>query len=212
MIDLKKIPHGGIWIPSSKKGSKWLVVALHGSGGSAANFQGLETIFNLPKMNFLYLNGPIREYSNYRWYTDAPESRQHALNYLASIFDLIIQSGYSPSQIFLIGFSQGAALTFEFGLRYTHLLAGYVAISGRIEDLPALLNQMQPQITTRGNWMVTHGTKDYNLSVDVMRNQVQVLQKAGLAINYREYPKTHEFDNQQELPDISRWISKVAHF
>lgn len=211
MIDMKKIPHGGIWIPSSKKGSKWLVVALHGSGGSAANFQGMEAIFNLPELNYLYLNGPIREYSNHRWYTDSPVSRQNALSYLASIFDLLIQSGYSPSQTILIGFSQGAALSLEFGLRYAHVLAGCVAISGRVEDLPALLNQMRPQNAMRGKWLVTHGTKDYNLSIDVMRDQVRQLQGAGLSIDYREYPKIHEFDSSRELPDIAKWISKITH-
>ena len=211
MFNINAIPHGGIWIPAKKNNSKWVLVALHGSGGSSANFQGLEAVFNLPELNYLYLNGPIKEYSNHRWYTETPQSRRMALNYLVTVFDQLVQAGYLPSRIFLVGFSQGAALTFEFGLRYPHLLAGYIAISGRIEDLPALVNQMNAQIAQRGRWLVTHGTKDYNLSVGVMRDQMQRLQNAGVKIDYREYPKIHEFDHQQELPDISKWISQVIN-
>lgn len=211
MFDISKIANGGKWIPSVEQGSKWVLVALHGSGGSAENFSGLETIFNIPKLNYLYLNGPMREYANYRWYGDSAESRLRALKYLAPIFDQLIKSGYPPSKIFLMGFSQGAALVFEFGLRYPHLLAGYIAISGRIEDLPSLLHQKKASIAQKGRWLVTHGTKDYNLSVAVMHDQVEKLKKAGLRIDYREYPKIHEFDNRKELPEICSWILQVIN-
>ncbi len=210
MFDIKKVPNGGAWIPSVKKGSKWVLVALHGSGGSSENFSGLETIFDLPELNYLFLNGPMREYANFRWYGESAESRQRALMYLAPVIDQLINAGYPASRILLMGFSQGAALVFEFGLRYPHLLAGYIAISGRIEDLPALINQKRAVIAERGRWLVTHGTKDYNLSVDVMHDQVEKLKAAGLRIDYREYPKIHEFDHRKELPEIRQWISQIT--
>lgn len=210
MFDVKKVPNGGIWIPSTKKDSKWVLVALHGSGGSSENYRGLEAIFNLPQLNYLFLNGPIREYANFRWYGDSAESRQRALEYLAVVFDQLMSAGFLASKIFLMGFSQGAALVFEFGLRYAHLFAGYIAISGRIEDLPALLHQKRAHIAEKGRWLVTHGSKDYHLSVIVMRDQVEKLKNAGLHIDYREYPKIHEFDHRKELPEICQWISHLA--
>jgi phospholipase/carboxylesterase len=211
MFDLNKIPNGGLWLPAEKKGSKWVLVALHGSGGSAANFKGLEEIFKLPEINYLYLNGPIREYTHFRWYVETAESRNHALNYLVSVIGYLIKEGYPPHRIFLLGFSQGAALTFEFGARCQTPLAGYIAMSGRIEDLPALIHQKNLVAAKRGRWLVTHGTKDFNLSVDIMRDQVEKLRRAGLRIEYREYPKIHEFDAVAELPDVRKWISKIVH-
>ncbi len=211
MFDIKKIPNGGVWIPSSEERGNWVIIAMHGSGGSGSDFQGLENILQFPEMNYLYLNGPILEYSNFRWYTEAEGSRQTALNYIEYAINQLIESGFSREKIFLIGFSQGGALVFEFGLRYPYLLAGYIAISGRIENLPALISQKNPLITQKGRWLVTHGKKDYNLSVDVIRMQVKKLQDAGLKIDFREYDKIHEFDRQKEMPEIRSWISKIIH-
>lgn len=208
MVDLGKFPTGGMWIPARVKNSDWLLVALHGSNGSCRDFQGLEDIFNIPKLNYLYLNGPIRSYSNYRWYSSSESSRQNAYAILQLEFDYFARKGYLPKHTFILGFSQGAALAFEFGVRYKHLLAGYIAISGRIEDLPGLLNQGNPIIIRRGQWLVTHGTKDYNLSVDIIRKQTEQLRNAGFHIDYQEYEKKHEFEALCELPYIRSWILK----
>ena len=106
----------------------------------------------------------------------------------------------------MVGFSQGAVLTFEFGARYRNLFAGYIALSGRVEDLPGLLNEGNPSIIRRGEWLVTHGTRDYNLSVDIIRQQVEQLRSAGFHIDYKEYDKIHEFDAREELPYLREWI------
>ena len=47
MIELEKLPTGGLWIPAEDTTSKWLVIALHGSGGSSKDFVGLEDIFKI---------------------------------------------------------------------------------------------------------------------------------------------------------------------
>ena len=206
MVELDKIPNGGLFLPA-KKSSDWLLVALHGSGGSARDFAGLDEIFGLEELNYLFLNGPIRDFSNYRWYSDTI-SRYDAISYLKSIFDYLSKSGYLPDHIFLLGFSQGADLVFEFGVEYSHILAGYIAISGRIEDIAALLNQGRPEFIQKSDWLVTHGTKDFNLSIDIMRSQVDKLKKAGFHIDFQEYDKIHEFDAKNELPYIKEWIKK----
>lgn len=210
MFDLKKIPAGGIWIPSAAKGSDWLVVALHGSEGSAKDFEGLEKIFNVPAFNYLYLNGPIRSYGNFRWYS-TPEGVLQAVAYLNNVFKYLFRAGYAPRRTFLLGFSQGGALVFEFGARYPLSFAGYVSVSGRIEGLPALLNQAKPGVVQKGKWLVTHGTRDFNLSVDLARAQVAKLSQAGFAIDYQEYDKIHEFDGTRELPYIRDWVKNIYH-
>lgn len=204
MIDLKKIPNGGIWIPS-KKSSNWLLITLHGSGGSSKDFSGLDEIFQIPELNYLYLNGPIKDYGGFRWYSD-PSLRSDAYNTIQQALEYANAVGFPYKQIFLMGFSQGAALSIEFGASYLHLLAGYIGISGRIENLPGLISFANPEIKREGRWLITHGSRDYNLSVDIMRSQVEQLKHAGWSIEYREYDKIHEFDSKNELPDIAKWI------
>lgn len=210
MIELEKFPTGGLWIPAEDSSSKWLVIALHGSGGSSQDFAGLEDVFKIPSLNYLYLNGPIRAYSGYRWYSDLG-ARQDAYNTIQYALDYAANQGYPHQKTFLIGFSQGAALAIEFGARYPHLLAGYIGISGRIENLPGIFSQGNPNIIQKGKWLITHGTKDYNLSIDIIRQQVEQLREGGFHIDYREYDKIHEFDAKNELPDIRNWIRSRMH-
>ena len=205
MIELDKLPNGGVWIPAEDDSSDWLLVALHGSGGSSQDFVGLEDIFKISSLNYLYLNGPIRAYSGFQWYS-GPGARGDAYSTIQYVLDYAAQQGYPHQKTFLLGFSQGAALAVEFGARYPHLLAGYIGISGRIENLPGIFSQGNPSIIQRGKGLITHGTRDYNLSVDIIRRQVEQLREGGFQIDYREYDKIHEFDAKCELPDIRSWI------
>ncbi len=208
MIDLKNLPHGGLWIPAKHNASDWLLVALHGSGGSCQDFSGLEDIFNISDLNYLYLNGPIKAYSGFRWYSDlGPRSDAYAVIQYA--LEHASKQGYPAKHTFLLGFSQGASLAIECGARYPRLLAGYIGISGRIENLPGLLSQSDAAIIHRGKWLITHGTKDYNLSIEIIRQQVEQMRQAGFHVDYREYEKIHEFDAKNELPDIRNWI--ISH-
>lgn len=201
----KQLSNGGVWIPAKNRGSQWLLIALHGSRGSGKDFQGLEEIFQLPELNYLFVNGPINFYSSYSWYEDT-SSRYQAYNYLTNTLDLCQQAGYPPEKIFLLGFSQGAALTFEFGVRYQKLLAGYIAISGRIEELSSLINEGNQEIIRQAKWLVTHGREDYNLSLDIIQEQVKQLRESGFQIDFHEYDKIHEMDATKELPEIRDWI------
>jgi len=205
MIDLTQFPSGGIWIPSKQKQAQWLLVALHGSGGSSSDFVGLETILNISDLNYLYLNGPIRDYTGYRWYSDM-SSRQDAYAMIQGALNATAMQKYPSSHTFLMGFSQGAALAIECGARYPHLLAGYIGISGRIENVPGLLSQGYSDIIQKGRWLMTHGRKDLNLSIEIIRQQIAQLKKSGFPIELWEYDKVHEFDNSKELPDIRKWI------
>lgn len=205
MIDIRNFRNGGLWIPAKEKGSNWLLVALHGSGGSCQDFSGLEDIFNIPNLNYLFLNGPIRDYAGFRWYSDLGP-REGAYQAVHFALDLADKSGYPSHRTYLLGFSQGASLAIESGARYRNPLAGYIAISGRIENLPGLLSKVNPAVIQKGKWLVTHGVRDYNLSVEIIRGQVEEIRKAGFHVDYREYDKIHEFDAKDELPDIRNWI------
>lgn len=203
MIEIQKLPLTGIYIakPANHLQSDYLLIAIHGSNGSGHDFDGLENYINHSSLSYLFLNGPIHSFSNYCWYIDH-QTRDRAKQLLIETLQSLEQQGYSPDHIFLLGFSQGADLVFEVGTSYAKTLAGYIAISGRIEEILPVLNG----INHKGDWLVTHGTKDQTLSIEVMRNQIEQMRNSGIRIEYLEYDKGHEFESTQELPYIGSWI------
>ena len=119
--------------------------------------------------------------------------------------------GYPPEHTFLLGFSQGAALTYDFAFQNETNLAGYIAISGRIENLNDLQALVNKKDVKKLKFLVTHGSQDYNLSYAIAKDQVNALNEMGLDIDFRQYEKAHEFDNLKELPEIARWISQAIN-
>lgn len=201
----KELPNGALFLPAKNRGSDSLLIALHGSGGSFRDFEGLEKYIGIADLNYLYLNGPIASYSNFSWY-DSSRSRYAAYDFLEKAFASAEREGYPPEKTLLLGFSQGAALTVEFGVRYRKLLAGYIAISGRVEEVISIRNEGNREVIERGRWLITHGSRDYNLSLGVIKEQVALLQEMGMQIDFREYDKIHEIDPDRELVEIREWI------
>ncbi|HLQ78448.1 MAG TPA: serine esterase, partial [Terriglobia bacterium] len=73
-------------------------------------------------------------------------------------------------------------------------------------DPEALVRDLNPDVN-RGDWLVTHGTRDELIPAVKTRSQMKTLQDGGFRIDYREYPKAHTIDPERELPDIRNWIS-----
>ena len=97
-------------------------------------------------------------------------------------------------------------MVFEFGARYPELFAGYVCMSGRIENIPALIQTAHPPTIEHAQWLVTHGSEDRHLDPITTKEQLRTLGRVGFKITFREYPKGHTFDFHSELPFVRKWI------
>jgi len=203
-----KLPLTHIWLPATNR-SQQLMVVLHGLGDSARGFLWLQDALEIDSIDYLLLNAPEPYYSGYRWYDigeDPLTGIVRSRNILSEVFAALSREGYSPDKTFLLGFSQGCLMTLEFGARHADRLAAYVGISGYSINPEELLRDLNPKVN-HGDWLITHGTEDEILPVEVTRSQIQVLRNGGFKIDYREYLKTHTLDLDRELPDIRSWIA-----
>ena len=69
------------------------------------------------------------------------------------------KSGYSPSKIFLIGFSQGACLAIDFALRLQFSIGGIVAIAGFIKFKERFLSEASNE-SDDTPILLMHGNQD----------------------------------------------------
>lgn len=188
---------------------RYILIAMHGRGGSMHDFESLEEEWQIPGLCYLYLNGPDPFYSGRSWYDLPPNPLPGILrsrNLLAMVIEQLDKVGFPPSRCFLLGFSQGSLMTFEFGARYPQLLAGYIGISGHVYDVDRLAEEAIPRIRSQGHWLATHGTHDNMLSIEIARAQMTHLKKNGFPMEFREYDKGHTFDFKEEMLYIGQWI------
>ena len=131
--------------PKSGGAPQQAVVLLHGYGSDGSDLIGLAPYFQavLPDALFVSPNAPDACPGNpfgFQWFaldydSDRVANRQHGLPLARPVLvdflnDLWAQTGLTPEQTILAGFSQGAMLALHVGLSLERPLLGIIAFSG----------------------------------------------------------------------------------
>jgi phospholipase/carboxylesterase len=193
---------------AAKVPSGFLMVVLHGRGDSAKGFEWLPEQLALSQLNYLFLNAPEKYYDGFSWYDFPPNQLNGVLSSRKLLDDTlqeIVEAGYLPENIFFLGFSQGCLMSLEWGLRQQRAFRGIIGISGYILDEKLLLADCAKEKMTK-RIVVTHGSHDEVLPLARTSEQIEFLQKAGLEIDFRIYPKGHTILPQPELAEIKNFI------
>ena len=195
-----------IFIPA-KVPSKKLMIILHGRGDSSEGFRGFPPYLDIDDMNYILLDAPFEYYTGFSWYPLPPNQLpgiEHSSIVLTKVLDALFEKDFNAEESFLLGFSQGSLLTFEFGARYHKVLAGYIGISGYIYDVPKLLEDMNEKVK-ESRWLCTHGTFDDVLPYESSVEQIELLQDGGFDIEFKSYEKDHSI-TVNELAMIAAWV------
>ncbi len=126
------------------------------------------------------------------------------------IDELIETYGLDSQQIYLMGFSQGAAMIFSLAFTIPSRIAGIVTINGRLTS--RIINQMYEQnlVDSRGleglPTFVAFGVNDPIVSIVDGRGTRAHLQKLKVTLDYREDPIGHEL-NSIVIEDSAAWLS-----
>jgi len=116
-------------------------------------------------------------------------------------------NGFPTEQTILGGFSQGCLMSIEVGLRYPHLLAGILGISGYVCDPNLLLDELS-SVAKQQKLLVTHGIMDPIIPFAGVRQQIHQLKAAGINVEWHEFVKAHNIAGEQELRIIRDFIQK----
>jgi phospholipase/carboxylesterase len=195
-------------IPAVERGSRHLMVMLHGLGDSIEGYRWLPEAMRLPWLNYLLVNAPDDYYGGFSWYDITGNSAPGVLRSRQLLFDLLDDlrtRGYSTEQTTLGGFSQGCLMAIDVALRYPHRLAGVVGISGYVFEPNKVVQELTP-VALEQRFLVTHGTFDPVVPFEKTRPQVAKLQAAGLRIDWREFAKPHTIAGEEELGVIRKFV------
>ena len=173
-----------------------LIFMLHGYGDSAENFINIAKPLDQPdiKANFFALNAPsiIPNYSLGRQWFDLNPNGIYIAN--AGYNEIkIVQSDIlrankmientiktlkdryklTYKDCFLLGFSQGGMMTFEFGNYFKSILGGLAILSGRIMSEDNITNESLLKTPI----FISHGDRDEVLSIKVYEQACNFLDK-----------------------------------
>ncbi len=190
-----------------------LLVGLHGWGDKHENFIRMWRGFE--KDQFIYA-APQAPYPfgdpgevGYSWTCMTPEgegdfqkSAIMTIDYVASVVEYLKQR-YSVSEVYLMGFSQGATFTYLVGLNHPKLFSAIFPIGGWLEKDAVsddLLNGAK-SLKVR----ILHGLKDDRVPHDAAVNALDVLTTYGYDVSLFDYDEAHTI-TLDCLRAIEKWM------
>lgn len=187
-----------------------LLVLLHGRGANEYDLLPLAQDLD-PRCMVISARAPLMRSGGYHWYDlegiGVPEPTTYAAGLAAlSTFltKMVREHPVDPTQVYLLGFSQGAMMSGSVLLTDGDRLAGAMLLSGYLPTAEQLAPNLQ---SVRGKPVFWgHGVADPVLAVSFGRAARDVLQGAGAVLTYREYPMAHQI-SERELADVSRWLT-----
>ena len=175
-----------------------LVLLMHGRGADANDLADIAPALDGPSgYRFLLPNAPRPWEASpgmtfgYTWFDGWPPSRESISESRRLVLDFLEKATKRfptpPGKVILSGFSQGALMALDAGLRTETPIAGIVAMSGGLyeDNLPDLAAKRDLPI------LIAHGTADDVIPLPAARRTRQVLERAGLHPEYGEFPMGH---------------------
>ena len=107
------------------------------------------------------------------------------------------------SQLFLLGFSQGAILSMTLGLALGDRIKGIVALSGYIPGFVKEEYDIKP--VNQVSLFISHGEFDQVLPFEWGKANNEYFKELGSDVTFKTYPEGHTV-SQQNYEDFTKWL------
>jgi len=197
--------------------SRPLVIFLHGYGSNEADLIGMK--FQLPaQYNYLSVQAPLSlGEGRYQWFRKKGEGAYNGETDDLKVSgeklrDFVAQAAKkyhtTPDKVYLIGFSQGAMMTYEVGLRPPAAVGGIAALSGRL--LPVLKTELKAeQQPLPLSIFIGHGTADDRVPYHDGTEAKAMLEKLDYTPQFHAYPGVGHSISAAELRDLNGWLQQL---
>ena len=193
-----------------------LLIMLHGYGSNEKDLISLASM--LPdNLRIVSARAPqMLAPEMYAWFplefvpngiiADEAAANDARVQFIGFVHDVLETYKPAGNKAFLMGFSQGAVMSYMTAFTAPQLLHGVVACSGRLPE------KTLPTENSDASWcqlpfLVMHGTYDDVISIDKGREAQRWLQERARDVTYREYPMAHQIC-EDEIALIDSWLKQ----
>ena len=149
---------------------------------------------------FSWLLQPPDEWPDLAAFTPAVEALTRFLRALPSLYNA------DPERIYLLGFSQGAAVAFAAALMTPKLVRGVAGLVGFAPEVPP------EQVAGKLDGMpifIAAGAQDPTVPYDRAEHAAELLRRAGADVEFHEYAAGHKLP-AEGIKDLRAWFNARA--
>ena len=201
--------------PGNGQPDQPLVIFLHGYGSNEADLFGLKD--DLPEgYTYLSAQAPMQiSQDGYQWFTpnrEAPEYdglggdvNSSEARITAFIKAAVAKYHTRADLVTLVGFSQGAIMSYQVALHDPQSIGAMAALSGKV--LPPLRAKLKadPQYA-KVRFFIGHGTADNVLPVASATQADESLRAIGISPQIHLYPGLRHSISEAEVSDLRAWL------
>ena len=203
-----------VYFPERTSDNYSTIVAMHGRGTDEYDLiplvesLGFDVLLIAPRAPRIFQVG-----AGYAWYDFSEEGVPDPRSFRESVkllqeFLLQVRRGYpiDPEGPILLGFSQGAVMSYAAGLLDPTHIRGIVALSGYVpnrSNLPIKWDDLKGLPV-----FASHGLYDELIPVELGRGSAELLQNAGANVTFKEYRMGHQVTDDV-LRELTIWMREV---
>ena len=189
-----------------------LLILIHGYGSNEMDLFSFAE--ELPDaLHIVSVRAPLElGYNSFAWYSinfDADQNKfsdleeaKTSLSKISNFIDeIIVSKNINSDKVFLLGFSQGAILSYGLSLN-TNKAQHVVALSGYLNEDLLDANFIN---NTPADYFISHGSVDQVIPVEWARKAPVYLNEKSIQNNYQEYPVGHGV-HPNNFYDLKSWI------
>ena len=203
--------------PALKNSKTPVLILMHGYGSNEADLFDLSKVLD-PRFIVFSLRAPRVANSGFAWYgleflpnqqfkydyREAKESREKVLSFISNACKVY---GVDSTQVFLMGFSQGAIMGYDLALAAPKKIKGLLALSGRMMEESKLIKTDWTKVAEI-RFFIAHGASDNVINIAEAEKAAAFLKlKKVNGLSYHAYDMPHVL-NGKELNDIKAWLVK----
>ena len=196
-----------------------LIIFLHGYGSNETDLFGMRSAFPAA-YTYLSVRAPMAlGEGSYQWFNknaaggaldgDAGDLRASGALILDFIRKATLKYHTTPDKVFLIGFSQGAIMSYEVALRHPQQVRGIAVLSGKIFSV--LRGELKPSAPLRRlDVFIGHGTSDERIPYAAATDSVALLNKLGVEPQFHSYFGMPHTVGAEEMTALKSWLQAVT--
>ncbi|MEH7075972.1 alpha/beta hydrolase [Neobacillus drentensis] len=182
---------------------------MHGIGSNEQNM--LSLVSGLEERFYIFsIRGHLPQPPGYAFFTIQGYGKPHrevfdeGINKLKSFIDYACaEYPVDQSQLFLLGFSQGAILSMTLGLTLGSRIKGIIALSGYIPAFVKEKYDVQP--VDKLSLFISHGEMDHVLPFDWGLENNKYFRSLGADVTFKTYQEGHTV-SMENHKDFMNWL------
>ncbi|MBN2541433.1 hypothetical protein JXI42_01050 [bacterium] len=190
-----------------------LILGLHGWGSSPERFVGLWEKFDKPDFIYACPQAPypfnVGEDIGYSWENWIPgddeltdkarsKSEEYVLRWLSKL-----KEDYNIAEVYLMGFSQGAAFTYSIGLKNHELFSGIMPFGGWLDTIRVAEDDIETSKSLRV--FIAHGTNDTRVKFESAIQARDLLREHGYDVSFVDFEGGHTMP-EHAIKQAELWL------